>query len=102
MLSVQASALNIIANSFYLHWIYAGAVGGIILFIVYLRFFKSLGIRDSAAVLGCSIPLWNTLGGYVTVKAWAVVFFLAGARYIFERALSDEAAAGSRQRNNVT
>jgi hypothetical protein len=90
VLSVQTSALNIVANSFFLHWIFAGAVGGILLILAYLRLFRSMGLKDPYVVLACAFLLWSTMGGYVVIKVWAVAFILAGARYLLESEQSAE------------
>ncbi len=88
-----ARITTFVANSFFLHWIYMGLLGGVVALWIYARFLRTLGVMDIAAVAGMTIPMWNTIGGCVTVQCWAMVFIFAAARLQYERQLGDDRLA---------
>ncbi len=88
LLEGQDSAIALLCNSFYLHWIYFGLAGGTAMLLAYAAALKSLGLRDTAAVGAVAACLMFTLGGYTGVVVWAIVMIVAGVRRQYERSIA--------------
>ena len=85
-----------LSNYFWLHWIYLGAVWGVVCIVAVSVWLRMLGVPS---VLYCWI-VWAILGqasgSYVGPKTWSVLLMAAAASVLTVGARRDRAAATSR------
>lgn len=69
-----SSARSLITNSAYLHWIFLGPIFGSAMLFAYSKMVKSLTGAACFCAISCSVIVWFTIGGYVTVQNWSLAF----------------------------
>jgi len=84
LLDAQDSSVSLLCNSFYLHWIDCGLIGGVVMLLCYSAFLRQLGVKDTAAVGAVVICLMFTLGGYTGAMVWSMIMILAAVRRTYE------------------
>ena len=66
---------DLLTNSFFWHWIYFGAVGGLVVLLSLTRAIRAAGVRNWWLVIAPTAICWQTVGGYVDARTW-IFFFL--------------------------
>lgn len=62
-----------LVNAFWMHWIYFGLVGGILMVWANYKFIKSLGAKHISYCFIVIIIFTQTMGGYSGARLWAIV-----------------------------
>ncbi|TWB31980.1 hypothetical protein [Nitrospirillum bahiense] len=77
---------EVLINYFFLHWVYLGLCGGIVMILAISGWLRALGVR---AVLMCWLS-WAVLGqasgAYVSPKTWTVLFLIGACSVLHARA----------------
>jgi hypothetical protein len=80
---------DVLTNYFWLHWIYLGAVWGVVTIIALSLWLRVLGAASILYCWGVWTVLGQASGSYVGPKTWAVLLIAAAASILVARA-SDE------------
>jgi hypothetical protein len=67
-------ATNMVTNAFWLHWIYLGLFGGILMGWAIYLLMKVLGVKHYLYCLFLILIFSQTMGGYVGPKTWTIIF----------------------------
>jgi len=67
-------ATNMVTNAFWLHWIYLGLFGGILMIWAIYRLMKVFGVRHYLYCFLLFAIFGQTMGGYVGLKVWTIIF----------------------------
>jgi hypothetical protein len=81
---VTASA-ELLINYFWLHWIYLGAVWGMVMIAVITAWLRVLGVPSVAFCWGTWAILGQASGAYVGPTCWAVLFLAGVAAILHQR-----------------
>ena len=65
---------NSVTNSFWLHWIYFGLLGGVGLGFLIYKLMKLSGVRHPWFPFVMTIISWQAMGGYVDPRSWFFFF----------------------------
>ncbi|TWB60482.1 hypothetical protein [Nitrospirillum viridazoti] len=83
---------EVLINYFFLHWVYLGLCGGIVMILAISGWLRALGVR---AVLMCWLS-WAVLGqasgAYVSPKTWTVLFLIGACSVLHARKRAADAA----------
>lgn len=71
-----------ITNYFWLHWIYLGAVWGVVIVIALNFWLKVLGVSNTAFCWMVWVILGQASGAYVSPKTWTVLLLAAAAAVV--------------------
>ncbi|MDM8557611.1 hypothetical protein [Candidatus Parabeggiatoa sp. HSG14] len=97
-------ATNMVTNAFWLHWIYLGLFGGILMVWAIYRLMKVLGVKHYLYCLFLILIFSQTMGGYVGARTWMILFgiFLTSVLIRNEHEISSHFVSGNplRSRNN--
>jgi len=69
-----ADASNRVANAFWLHWIYFGVFGGVLMIFAILQMMKTLGVRHYFFCFLLIALFTQIMGGYVGLRVWTLAF----------------------------
>ncbi|MDE1145963.1 MAG: hypothetical protein PW843_04980 [Azospirillaceae bacterium] len=84
---------EVMTNYFWLHWVYLGLCGGIVLMLAITGWLRSLGVRALALCwLGWAI-LGQASGAYVSPKTWTVLMLIAACSILHAQAHRKKTAA---------
>jgi hypothetical protein len=89
---VVSPSTELLINYFWLHWIYLGFVGGVVMIAVISGWLRILGVPSAAFCWATWAILGQASGAYVGPTCWAVLF-LAGAVSILHQRPPVAAAA---------
>jgi hypothetical protein len=76
---------EVLTNYFWLHWIYLGAVFGVLVFVALNMWLRSLGIVCLAYCWIVWVLFGQASGAYVGPKTWLVLMLVAGLTYTIRR-----------------
>ncbi|MEA1652696.1 hypothetical protein UAJ10_27245 [Nitrospirillum sp. BR 11164] len=83
---------EVLINYFFLHWVYLGLCGGIVMILAISGWLRALGVR---AVMMCWLS-WAVLGqasgAYVSPKTWTVLFLIGACSVLHARKRAADAA----------
>jgi hypothetical protein len=79
---------DVLANYFWLHWIYLGLVWGTVILAALTAWLKILGVPSALFCWTVWIILGQASGAYVSPKTWTVFILAAAASVIHQRALA--------------
>lgn len=65
---------NSVTNSFWLHWIYFGLLGGVCMGFLIYKLMKLSGVRHPWFPFVMTIISWQAMGGYVDPRSWFFFF----------------------------
>ncbi|MDE1145962.1 MAG: hypothetical protein PW843_04975 [Azospirillaceae bacterium] len=77
---------EVLINYFFLHWVYLGICGGIIMIIAMSGWLRSLGVKALAMCWLSWAVLGQASGAYVSPKTWTVLFLIGAASVLHSRA----------------
>jgi hypothetical protein len=83
---VVSPATELLINYFWLHWIYLGAVWGMVMIAVITGWLRVLGVPSAAFCWGTWAILGQASGAYVGPTCWAVLFLAGAAAILHQRA----------------
>jgi hypothetical protein len=83
---VVSPSTELLINYFWLHWIYLGFVGGVIMMAAIWRWLRMLGVPSAAFCWVTWAILGQASGAYVGPTCWAVLFLAGGAAILHQRA----------------
>jgi len=83
---VVSPATELLINYFWLHWIYLGAVWGMVMIAVITGWLRILGVPSAAFCWGTWAILGQASGAYVGPTCWAVLFLAGAAAILHQRA----------------
>lgn len=63
---------NYVTNNFWLHWIYWGLLGGLLMIVLVYKFMRLIGVRYPLYCFVVIAMFMQTMGGYVTPRFWFV------------------------------
>lgn len=84
---------DVLTNYFWLHWIYLGVVGGVLMFVAISVWLRMLGVPSILYCWAVWLILGQASGSYVGPKTWAVLLFAAAASILTTRTIQQPAAA---------
>ena len=84
---------DVLTNYFWLHWIYLGLVGGVVLFVAISVWLRMLGVPSILYCWAVWLILGQASGAYVGPKTWAVLLIAAGASILSVRATQERQAS---------
>lgn len=84
---------DVLTNYFWLHWIYLGVVGGVLMFVAISVWLRMLGVPSILYCWAVWLILGQASGSYVGPKTWAVLLFAAAASILTTRTMQQPAAA---------
>jgi hypothetical protein len=84
---------DVLTNYFWLHWIYLGVVGGVLMFVAISVWLRMLGVPSVLYCWAVWLILGQASGSYVGPKTWAVLLFAAAASILTTRTVQQPAAA---------
>jgi hypothetical protein len=76
---------DVLTNYFWLHWIYLGLVGGVVMFVAISTWLRMLGVPSVLYCWAVWLILGQASGSYVGPKTWAVLLFAAAASILTTR-----------------
>lgn len=85
-------ATELLINYFWLHWIYLGAIFGLLIGALLTYWLLALGVPSPAFVWVCWAILGQASGAYVGPTCWAVLFTTGAAAALHQRAAARAAA----------
>jgi hypothetical protein len=94
---IVSPATELVINYFWLHWIYLGAVGGLVMMIALSGWLRLLHVPSVAFCWTTWAVLGQASGAYVGPTCWAVFFLSAAAAVLHQRAEAAPVADVSRQ-----
>ncbi|MFZ5779754.1 MAG: hypothetical protein ACOY4R_06055 [Pseudomonadota bacterium] len=77
---------DVLTNYFWLHWIYLGLVGGVIIFAALTVWLRLLGVPSVLYCWAVWLVLGQASGAYVGPKTWAVLLIAAATSILGTRA----------------
>ena len=83
--AIVSPATELLINYFWLHWIYLGAIWGIILLVAVTVWLRVLGVPSPAFCWMVWAILGQASGAYVGPTCWAVLFLAGAAAVLHER-----------------
>lgn len=83
---IVSPATELVINYFWLHWIYLGAVWGLIIMAVVTVWLRVLGVPSPAFCWVVWAILGQASGAYVGPTCWAVLFLAGAAAILHQRA----------------
>ena len=83
---------DVLTNYFWLHWIYLGLVGGIVMFAALSVWLRLLGVPSVLYCWAVWLILGQASGAYVGPKTWAVLLIAAATSILSTRAAREHAA----------
>ncbi|TAJ86237.1 hypothetical protein [Reyranella sp.] len=83
---------DVLTNYFWLHWIYLGLVGGVIMFAALSVWLRMLGVPSVLYCWAVWLILGQASGSYVGPKTWAVLLIAAGTSILSTRATREQLA----------
>jgi hypothetical protein len=86
---VVTPSTELLINYFWLHWIYLGAVWGMVMIAVITGWLRVLGVPSAAFCWGTWAILGQASGAYVGPTCWAVLFLAGAASILHQRAPTD-------------
>lgn len=92
---------DVLTNYFWLHWIYLGLAGGVIMFAALSVWLRMLGVPSVLYCWAVWLILGQASGSYVGPKTWAVLLIAAGTSILSTRAAREQQAAVSRWQSLV-
>src|SRR5204862_4832596 len=81
---------DVLTNFFWLHWIYLGAVWGVIVLAALSLWLRLLGAASILYCWGVWVVLGQASGSYVGPKTWAVLLIAAAASILVTRSSEQE------------
>jgi len=84
---------ELLINYFWLHWIYFGAVWGLLMTVAYSLWFKTIGVPSLAFCWTAWAILGQASGAYVGPTCWAVLLLLGAAAIRHQEGQPDRAPA---------
>lgn len=91
---------DVLTNYFWLHWIYLGLIGGVVIIAAVSVWLRFLGVPSILYCWAVWVILGQASGSYVGPKTWAVLLISAGASILSVRAAREHPP--SRQWRAVT
>lgn len=76
---------DVLTNYFWLHWIYLGLVGGVVMFAAISVWLRLLGVPSILYCWAVWLILGQASGAYVGPKTWAVLLIAAGTSILSVR-----------------
>ncbi|OFX04259.1 MAG: hypothetical protein A3D94_17155 [Alphaproteobacteria bacterium RIFCSPHIGHO2_12_FULL_66_14] len=83
---------DVLTNYFWLHWIYLGLVGGVIMFVALSVWLRMLGVPSVLYCWAVWLILGQASGSYVGPKTWAVLLIAAATSILNVGAIQRESA----------
>jgi hypothetical protein len=83
---------DVLTNYFWLHWIYLGLVGGVVMFAALSVWLRMLGVPSVLYCWAVWLILGQASGSYVGPKTWAVLLIAAGTSILSTRATREQLA----------
>ena len=83
---------DVLTNYFWLHWIYLGLIGGVVIIAAISVWLRLLGVPSVLYCWAVWVILGQASGSYVGPKTWAVLLISAGASILSVRASRDHQA----------
>lgn len=80
---------DVLTNYFWLHWIYLGLVGGVVMFAALSVWLRMLGVPSILYCWAVWLILGQASGSYVGPKTWAVLLIAAGTSILSVRAVRE-------------
>ena len=80
---------DVLTNYFWLHWIYLGLVGGVVMFAALSAWLRMLGVPSVLYCWAVWLILGQASGSYVGPKTWAVLLIAAGTSILSVRAVRE-------------
>lgn len=80
---------DVLTNYFWLHWIYLGLVGGVVMFAALSVWLRMLGVPSILYCWAVWLILGQASGSYVGPKTWAVLLIAAGTSILSVRAVHE-------------
>jgi hypothetical protein len=87
---------DVLTNYVWLHWIYLGLVGGVVMFAAHSLWLKMLGVPSILYCWAVWVILGQASGAYVGPKTWAVLLIAAAISILTLKAPRREAAIPAR------
>jgi len=79
------NTFEVLTNYFWLHWIYFGAIMGVVVLVAMSRWLKSLGVQSLWFCWAVWAILGQASGSYVGPKTWAVMLMTAAGTVVARR-----------------
>lgn len=83
---IVSPATELVINYFWMHWLYLGTVGGIVLAVALSCWLRALAVPSVAFCWASWAVLGQASGAYVGPTCWAVFFLAAAAAVLHQRA----------------
>mgnify|MGYP000491108864 FL=1 len=83
---------DVLTNYFWLHWIYLGLVGGVVMFAALSVWLRMLGVPSILYCWAVWLILGQASGSYVGPKTWAVLLIAAGTSILSVRSVGERHA----------
>ncbi|WP_020698063.1 hypothetical protein [Reyranella massiliensis] len=80
---------DVLTNYFWLHWIYLGLVGGVVMFAALSVWLRMLGVPSILYCWAVWLILGQASGSYVGPKTWAVLLIAAGTSILSVRTVRE-------------
>ncbi len=80
---------DVLTNYFWLHWIYLGLVGGVVMFAALSAWLRMLGVPSILYCWAVWLILGQASGAYVGPKTWAVLLIAAGTSILSVRTVRE-------------
>jgi hypothetical protein len=93
---IVTPSTELLINYFWLHWIYLGAVWGIIMVVAVTIWLRVLGVASAGFCWTVWAILGQASGAYVGPTAWAVLYLAGAATVLIQRVEETQPAAPAR------